>query len=312
MFTAYVEIPFQEEPKVIGLLDPKILGKLLDNSIPGDLPDDWSSGDIFPVFIGYPIDDCAYATGLTTMGKSDRFGRPNLLSRFVVSDEPDFLIDAISVYDLERNASLIEPGELERSLLGFANDDISFRNWEHNLPLGADKSKLVTAVSSTLISPISYISYSRSSDFLRFLRLVYLLSNPFEEGLSFDSFCASGVDTRLSVRLRGIKTDSGSSNFDMGQVRKKKAFFVDLDSGSMINNAKPSETVLAALDEVFQKPLCGLSRRQYLHFIFKLLRDTKRRRKMKTIEDLRGVSANIDSMLESIVRLESILTALSK
>lgn len=312
MGTAYLRMRFQKQPQVNGNIPNSLVEEALDNSIPSDLPDNWQSSDIFPVLYLVELGKHHRMICRTDLGEPDEFGRPNLLTRAIVSDEPLFFMDPTSLLDLLSSSTSISNNVIRDSFLKFAKDKKVYADWISGLSVNTDIPKMSTLLASVLESSTTYVIYDDISKFTSFVRLTIVSSQILgSKNITFDSFCSEGLNTKSSARIRGVRVGYLKSDLDKDQkklLKRTNACLIDFTRDSIFNERKSDEMHNFLLQELKAAPWLGLDRYEHLLAMNSIQFELRNgRRRVRDIEDLKGITDSVDRIVNSVERVRKLI-----
>lgn len=315
MGTAHLKIRFQEAPAVTGDLPPKLLDEALDHAIPSDLPSDWHEADIFPILYLAELSGNHLMICMTALGEPDQYGRPNLVTRAVVSDNPLFLADPTSMLSLLSYTPIVTEDIIADSFLSVARGSGNYERWIGLLPFVNNRKQLSILVSSLVQSKNAYVLYDDLDDFVALMRLLFLTATEQnKQDLSFESFCSEGFSSGSSARIRGLPsgyTAYGLSKESEKSLKKEDAFLFDFRNEHMANPRKPDERIMLMLRELVDEPWSGFDRYRHLVALREILHElTLRGKKIKKIEDLQGIDSALDRLIGTASRIADLLDAM--
>lgn len=164
---AYLYVPFQQNPAVLGEVSDELRNIVAMKSTPKDLPSGWFRDPMLKVFSGFWVDKNHFAIAITVRGEKDHEGRENTLSHVILSDEQGFLANPIS--SLEALSNMVKSGSninqvalesiVNASFMMLADDTI-WKSWVKRINR-YDRDFILDGISSIIKSPVAYVFMRR-------------------------------------------------------------------------------------------------------------------------------------------------------
>ncbi len=310
---AYLYIPFQQSPAVLGQIGQKMRDFVTEHATPKDLPTGWFRDPSLMVYSAFWADDEHLALAMTVRGEKDQEGRENPLTHVILSDALVFLANPIS--SLEALSDAIKSNEqINQSKLedifqasGVMLDETGWEAWRKRLEK-YDEEFLLQAVSAIVKSPVTYVFYEKTKiqDFLDLMRLTYLLAGP---RLRKDLTFVSTVDTfdaeEIWSRIRGYPVPSNGIEItkdEMSQIKKQKAALINLRKMKMMTKSKVLKSMEILYQELMDEPWLGLNKRDHVVIMHEVLQLHGK----KKIEDINDYTRNLMRTFDRITKLRDL------
>ncbi len=278
---AYLYVPFQQNPAVLGKVAKNHVDNVSLNCVPPDLPSDWYRDPRLKVYSGYWVDDDLLSIGMTVRGGVDHEGRENPLSHVVLSDESPFLINPISsmvtLSKFVTDGTDVNLTALE-SIMASPSAYLESEQTLTKLVNDFGREFVMESVSALLKHPVTYVFYdvTKPMDFLNYVRLAYIIAGPLlGRKLSFVSTVDNFSGDAIWTLIRGYPVEDEDFKIqkdEKKQVDKQKAALVSMRKKEMITKSKSAKSVELILDELLDTPWFGMNRSSHFAAVREVLR----------------------------------------
>ena len=273
---AYIHLPFQQKPAVLGKPSKDIMDAIQANAVPRNLPVGWFKDSDLKILSSFWVDDDVLAIAVTVRGDKDRAGRENLVSHVIVSDDVPFLINPISSLEVlsseYAHPELATPEGLVKVLSAsnkiLRNED-AWDSWISKIR-SFDQDFLKNALSTIANCPHSYIAYSDQERLLNFLRIVFMIIQPFMgKTCSFVSLFGS-FDEPDEFVIRAFRKDSNKLDLteeEIDSIKDQNASLIDLQAEEIPENRKKKKLPEILLEELYDEPWVRLDRYEHISIL---------------------------------------------
>jgi hypothetical protein len=273
---AYIHLPFQQKPAVLGKPSKDIMDAIQANAVPRNLPVGWFKDSDLRILSSFWVDDDVLAIAVTVRGDKDRAGRENLVSHVVVSDDEPFLINPLS--SLEALSSEYADPELATpeglvKILSASNkilrNEDAWSSWIDRIR-SFDQDFLRNALGTVANRPYSYIAYSDEERLLDFLRIVFMVIQPFMgKACSFVSLFGS-FDEPDEFVIRAFRKDSKKLDLtteELDAIKDQDAALIDLQDEDIPENREKKKLPEILLQELYDEPWVRLDRYEHISIL---------------------------------------------
>ncbi|MHA1862761.1 MAG: hypothetical protein ACTSWA_03250 [Candidatus Thorarchaeota archaeon] len=307
---AYIQIPFQETPAVLGDVTKRIVDKIVDDVIPRNLPSNWYQDDSIRILSAFWVNETTLAISVTVRGKKDRSGRENFLSHVVVSDEASFILDPISSImkldelsdtpSIATGAGLDKVLEASKSILG---NELELKAFLKRIAL-FDDDFIDEALYSLTNADHTFIGYSNLVRLMDYLRLTFLTMKPIlGMKCSFITLFGTFDQPDSAYTIQCFKTDQKRISLekeDKSALKEIKAGLIDLPREKVLEKEKKSKITRLLISELNEKPWVGLDRITHLN----TLHTTLKQRISKEPQKMNPFAVDLLKTLERLDRIK--------
>ncbi len=278
---AYIHLPFQQKPAVLGRPSREVMESIQSNAVPRNLPIDWFKDSDLKVLSAFWAGESELAITVTVRGDKDKAGRENLVSHVVVSDEDPFLMDPLSSLEalsaMYSNPEIATPEGLLQ-VLGASNKIVKSEDgwaaWIRRIR-EIDQDFMKNALGTIANTPYTYLAYSERGRLFDFLRVIFLIIQPFiGERCSFVSLFGT-FDEPDNFVIRAFHKESKDLDVakdDLNSIKEQDASLIDLQNEKVLENRQKKNLPEVLLDELYRDPWVRLDRYDHLSILRYILR----------------------------------------
>ncbi|MFO7836890.1 MAG: hypothetical protein R6V83_09555 [Candidatus Thorarchaeota archaeon] len=305
---AYIHLPFQQKPAVLGKPGRDVMESIQSNTVPRNLPVDWFKDANLKILSAFWAGESELAIAVTVRGDKDRAGRENLVSHVVVSDQEHFLMDPLSslnvLASMYSDSQIATPEGLLR-VLGASNsivkDDDGWNSWIKRIR-GFDQVFLKNALGTVANRPYTYLAYSEEDRLFDLLRVIFMIIQPFMgRKCSFVSLFGT-FDEPDSFVIRAFRKESNKLDLatdELDSIKDQNASLIDLQDEKILENREKKKLPEVLLNELYNDPWVRLGRYEHLS----ILRYILQKKAAGNEKDLHPYS---EQLLETLRRLKRI------